>query len=97
MFLRALEVLGRKNPHFGPATGPVLSCNLIQCKLDGIGTAAKRSISAGQRFRDPSEANGFGSSFKASAHGADLTLAEWLFEATDSAPHDVPCALIADP
>lgn len=59
-FLRAFAALGREDPRFGPATCPVLSCNLTECELAAIGPAAEGLISAGPWFRDPSEAGGFG-------------------------------------
>ena len=96
-FLRAVEALGLQDPWFGPATCPVLSCNLTECELDAIGTAAEGVISAGPWFRDPSEADGFGSSFEAAAHGAVLTLAARLREARGAASTGTPGALTVDP
>jgi branched-chain amino acid transport system substrate-binding protein len=96
-FLQAFEALGREDVRFGPATCPVLSCNLTECELGAIGTAAEGLISAGPWFRDPSEADSFRSSFEAAAHGAVLTLAARLREATGAADLGMPGALTIDP
>lgn len=68
-FLQAYHALGQDDPHFRPATCPVLSCNLTECELDAIGAAAEGLIAAGPYFRGAGS-TAFGSSFEAAAHEA---------------------------
>ncbi len=80
-FLAALHELGLSDPHFRPATCPVLSCNLTECELSAIGVAAEGLIAAGPYFRnlaDNADPRDFGSSFEAAAHDAVLELARLL-------------------
>lgn len=80
-FLAAYHQLGQSDPHFRPATCPVLSCNLTECELPAIGAAAEGLIAAGPYFRGvagPAGAPAFGSSFEAAAHDAVTELARQL-------------------
>ena len=71
-FLQAYAELGRRDPAFRPDRCPVLSCNLTECELSGIGPAAEGVVSAGPGF-----AGGDGSIAEASRE-AVLLLARLL-------------------
>ncbi|MEO1314687.1 MAG: transporter substrate-binding protein [Pseudomonadota bacterium] len=75
-FLKAYAQLGRYDPRFKPDNCPVLSCNLTECELMEVGTAAEGLIAAGPYFHNGSEA--FLSSHEAAAHHAVMTLADIL-------------------
>lgn len=80
-FLAAYRDLGREDSHFRPSHCPVLSCNLTECELPAIGTAAEGLVAAGPYFRGvtgwPGGAN-FGSSHEAAAFTAVRELARLL-------------------
>ena len=76
-FLAAFRALGQDDPHFRPATCPVLSCNLTEAELPAIGAAAEGLISAGPYFRGPGSQR-FASSFEAAAWTAVMELARLL-------------------
>lgn len=80
-FLAAYRDLGLTDPHFRPATCPVLSCNLTECELPAIGVASEGLIAAGPYFKRPDNAAAqpaFESSFEAAAHDAVVELARLL-------------------
>lgn len=90
-FLRAYAELGARDSHFTAATCPILSCNLTECELDELGSAAEGLISVGPHFA------GFdtwlssaptASSFEVSAYAAVRRLASLL--AFADAPDDIP-------
>ena len=84
-FLAAYHDLGLSDPHFRPATCPVLSCNLTESELPAIGAAAEGLIAAGPYFRDADAgAAAFGSSFEAAAHDAVTELARLLARHPDA-------------
>ena len=81
LFLQAYADLGREDAHFGPATCPILSCNLTECELPAIGPAAEGLIAAGPYFRagmDGARPGRFGSSHEAAGHAAVWMLARLL-------------------
>lgn len=80
-FLAAYRALGDEDPHFSPARCPVLSCNLTECELPALGSAAEGLVSAGPYFRGARgwPGNGsFGSSHEAAAFTAVRELARLL-------------------
>ncbi|MEY4871749.1 MAG: hypothetical protein RLZZ563_1079, partial [Pseudomonadota bacterium] len=85
-FLAAFRALGIEDAHFHPSRCPVLSCNLTECELPAIGTAAEGLVAAGPYFRGvegwPSAAGSnaarFGSSHEAAAFTAVRELARLL-------------------
>lgn len=79
-FLAAYKALGDEDPHFRPERCPVLSCNLTECELPAIGTAAEGLVSAGPYFRGATGWPGgsFGSSHEAAAFTAVRELARLL-------------------
>lgn len=80
-FLAAYRDLGRQDAQFGPARCPVLSCNMTECELPALGTAAEGLIAAGPYFRgiDGWPGSGrFGSSHEAAAYVAVRELARLL-------------------
>ncbi|MEZ5777029.1 MAG: transporter substrate-binding protein [Paracoccaceae bacterium] len=81
-FLAAYHALSLSDPHFRPATCPVLSCNLTECELPVMDEATEGLIAAGPYFRDAS-AN-FGSSFEAAAYDAVMELARLLAHRQDA-------------
>ncbi|MFZ5749960.1 MAG: transporter substrate-binding protein [Pseudomonadota bacterium] len=80
-FLAAFRQLGMTDPHFRPDRCPVLSCNLTECELPALGTAAEGLVAAGPYFRGaggwPGPGN-FGSSHEAAAFAAVRELARLL-------------------
>lgn len=84
-FLAAYRDLGREDARFLPARCPVLSCNMTECELPAIGTAAEGLVAAGPYFRgidgwaETGRARGrFGSSHEAAAYVAVRELARLL-------------------
>lgn len=80
-FLSAYRDLGAQDAHFRPARCPVLSCNLTECELPAIGTAAEGLVAAGPYFRGIEGWPGstrFGSSHEAAAYTAVGELARLL-------------------
>ncbi|MFN7222982.1 MAG: transporter substrate-binding protein [Paracoccaceae bacterium] len=80
-FLAAYRGLGQEDSHFAPSNCPVLSCNLTECELPAIGTAAEGLVAAGPYFRGvPGWPGGatFGSSHEAAAFTAVRELARLL-------------------
>lgn len=82
-FLRAYAALGREDAYFRAETCPVLSCNLTESELPGLGQEAEGLISAGPYFRGEAgwpnhPGQNFGSSLEASAFFAVYTLATLL-------------------
>ena len=80
-FMAAYRALGLADPHFLPASCPVLSCNLTECELPALGQAAEGLVAAGPYFRGapgwPGPEN-FGSSHEAAAYSAVRELARLL-------------------
>lgn len=80
-FLSAYRDLGRQDAHFLPSRCPILSCNLTECELPAIGTAAEGLVAAGPYFRGiegwPGKGR-FGSSHEAAAYVAVRELARLL-------------------
>jgi hypothetical protein len=77
-FMAAYRALGSAEPHFLPASCPVLSCNLTECELPALGPAAEGLVAAGPYFRGVSGWPGpgsFGSSHEAAAFSAVRELA----------------------
>ncbi|SFA70310.1 amino acid/amide ABC transporter substrate-binding protein, HAAT family [Poseidonocella pacifica] len=84
-FLAAMAELRHRDPFFGAANCPVLSCNLTECELPAIGAPAEGLISAGPWFRglpQPMPGNfgrdDFISSLEAAAHASVMMLAHLL-------------------
>lgn len=79
-FLQAMAELRAHDPYFAQGQCPVLSCNLTECELPAIGSAAESVIAAGPWFRGmPDLAQGeVGSSFEAVAHASVMMLARLL-------------------
>jgi len=80
-FLAAYRDLGRADPDFAPSRRPVLSCNMTECELPALGTAAEGLVAAGPYFRGidgwPGKGR-FGSSHEAAANVAVHELARLL-------------------
>ena len=99
-FLRAFSALASADPWFRPERCPVLSCNLTECELGALGTAAEGLVSAGPFFGDAGGWPGIdhgasASSYEAAAHASVLALAALLAEGEDDAA--APEALLARP
>lgn len=82
-FLRAYAAVGQEDPYFTSKTCPVLSCNLTECEIDSIGSAAEGLISVGPYFVGWESwplgtRHDFASSFEASSYSAVRTLATLL-------------------
>ena len=80
-FMAAYHALGASDPHFLPASCPVLSCNLTECELPPLGPAAEGLVAAGPYFRGVPGWPGrgeFGSSHEAAAFSAVWELARLL-------------------
>ncbi len=81
-FLRAYHDLGKRDRRFLPQTRPVLSCNMTECELPAIGSAADGLIAAGPYFQgggtDWHGPGTFGSSHEAAAFTAVWELARLL-------------------
>lgn len=90
-FLKAYAALGENDPHFHPARCPILSCNLTECELSDIGTAAEGLIAAGPYFHDGTQA--FASSHEAAANRAVHALAD-LLETTSQDTNQPIAALL---
>jgi Periplasmic binding protein domain len=77
-FLASMRRLGSTDAHFTAERCPILSCNLTECELPALGTAAEGLISAGPYFRGMEGGPGvghFGSSHEAAAFAAVTELA----------------------
>ncbi|MEZ5885733.1 MAG: transporter substrate-binding protein [Paracoccaceae bacterium] len=80
-FMMAYRHLGEEDDHFHPARCPILSCNLTECELPALGTAAEGLVAAGPYFRGEAGWPGggsFGSSHEAAAFTAVRELARLL-------------------
>lgn len=85
-FLAAMARLAAEDPSFSPDLCPVLSCNLTECELDALGSAAEGVISAGPHFAGYTgpaawagqPPGGFDSSMEGAAFRAVRALAQLL-------------------
>ncbi|MBK5926423.1 transporter substrate-binding protein [Rhodobaculum claviforme] len=85
-FLEEMARLAARDPGFAPDRCPILSCNLTECELEGLGAAAEGVISAGPYFAGHSgpgawgdqPPGGFASSIEGAAFRAVRALARLL-------------------
>lgn len=96
-FFAAYRDLGRAEACFRPDRCPVLSCNMTECELPAIGTAAEGLVAAGPYFRGIGGWPGsgrFGSSHEAAAYVAVRELARLLHDRPGS--EDLSLAQLLD-
>ena len=99
-FIAAYAELARRDPHFGPESCPILSCNLTECELPAVAGVGDGHLSAGPYFHDPA-ARGWSeavsatmpaSSFEASAYACVRALADILAKNPEAHWNDLPKA-----
>jgi ABC-type branched-subunit amino acid transport system substrate-binding protein len=78
-FIRAYRALGRQNPEFSPDVRPIISCNLTESDLVGLGEAAAGHITTSIYFHalDTPENRDFKARM-AARHGARPTTSPYL-------------------
>lgn len=77
-FIKAYQALGLRDPYFTAENCPIVSCNLTECELPMLGTAAEGLISVGPYFCKDHSTAGHGSSLEVTAYRSVFTLADVL-------------------